>query len=308
MTEAWQQRWLDTSLGATGPRGHRVASATIEGAGLALRSTKGELRPWAHDLSRLRDAGVLERLGGICQVFAGGAPYADRLSHSVEVAEIARDIAERLGLDMALAETIGLGHDCGHAPGGHVGERVLRETIGGFTHAVVGSRIVLAGLGLAAEVTEGIESHTWAGPACTTPEAEVVRLADRIAYLTRDVDDALAAGVIRSSEVPHEVVRAIGTDLADQRAALVHAVVVASTDAGCVCIESPAAEAMAVLRRWNVEAIYCSPFVMRQVEGQEQAVSTAIGRLRAEGGSWLSALLRLDDEGAAAVARRPVVA
>jgi dGTPase len=284
--------WLETSLGAQGPPGCRLASPVSAGAGLALRPSAGA---WKADIDRLEQSATLQRLAGICQVFEGGAPSADRLSHSREVSVIAGHLADRLGVDADLAAAIGLAHDCGHAPAGHVGELVVRRHVPAFTHAGMGARTVFATLGLSRPVLDGVESHSWSGPPCTTPEAEVVRFADRIAYLSRDLDDAVRAGLVSSEDVPSTVANEIGTSLVDQRHALIRGVTDASLATGVVCMASPAAEAMGGLRRWNAATIYESPALVAQGDRQARAVSRAIDVLRARDDQWLAALLRLDD-------------
>jgi dGTPase len=145
-----------------------------------------------------------------------GDHYRTRLTHALEVSRISRTIARGLGLNEDLTEAIALGHDLGHAPFGHAGERALNEAVpGGFTHNGQSRRIAEKlerggqGLNLCAETLDGIECHT--GPRlAATPEGCIVRIADRIAYLNHDMDDAVRAGILTEGDLPGEVREILG--------------------------------------------------------------------------------------------------
>ena len=126
-----------------------------------------------------------------------------RLTHALEVAQVATSVARALGLNVALTEAIALGHDCGHGPGGHASEDALSPYVdGGYDHAVWGADVTLAPLNLCAETLDGIRNHSWSRPAPTTPEGEVVSWADRIAYVCHDFEDAVAAGIVAADMLP----------------------------------------------------------------------------------------------------------
>ena len=118
-----------------------------------------------------------------------------RLTHAVEVAQVATGIARACRLNVPLTEAIALGHDCGHGPGGHASEDAFSPYVpGGYDHAVYGADVTLAPLNLCAETLDGVRNHSWRRPAPATPEGEVVAWADRIAYVCHDFEDAVAAG------------------------------------------------------------------------------------------------------------------
>ena len=120
-----------------------------------------------------------------------------RLTHALEVAQVATSVARALGLNVALTEAIALGHDCGHGPGGHASEDALSPYVAeGYDHARWGADVTLRPLNLCAETLDGIRNHSWSRPAPATPEGEVVSWADRIAYVCHDFEDAVAAGIV----------------------------------------------------------------------------------------------------------------
>jgi dGTPase len=153
------------------------------------------------------------------QVFISpeGDHYRTRLTHTLETTGIARTVARALSLNEDLTEAIGLGHDLGHPPFGHIGEEVLdrclQERYGlRFRHNHHSLRMVdkLEGLNLTEQVRDGILRHTWSEPEPSTPEARIVRLVDRIAYINHDIDDAVRAGVLRREDLPREDIAVLG--------------------------------------------------------------------------------------------------
>ena len=179
------------------------------------------------DRDRILHTKAFRRSAHKTQVFPApeGDHYRVRLTHTLEVTQIARTIARALALNEDLVEAICLGHDLGHTPFGHLGEEVLTAFLGRqFRHNVQSCRIVdeLAwrgessgslpgGLNLTWEVRDGILNHTWSMPEPGTLEGQVARFADRIAYLTHDIDDAIRAGVLTVQDLPKETNRALGT-------------------------------------------------------------------------------------------------
>ncbi|MCR5150518.1 MAG: deoxyguanosinetriphosphate triphosphohydrolase [Clostridiales bacterium] len=173
---------------------------------------------YQRDRDRIIHSGAFRRLKHKTQVFLSpeGDRYRTRLTHTLEVAQIARTIARALRLNEDLTEAIALGHDLGHTPFGHAGERVLRELCSnGFYHFKQSLRVVDRlekegkGLNLTNEVRNGIERHTGGEPAFTL-EGQIVRLADKIAYINHDIEDATAAGVMTEDDIPLFIRQALG--------------------------------------------------------------------------------------------------
>src|SRR5207342_339343 len=188
------------------------------------------------DRDRILHAAAFRRLAGKTQVFVFPDDHQrTRLTHALEVAQVARGVAAALGLNVALTEAIALGHDCGHGPGGHASEDALSPYVEeGYDHAVWGADVVLAPLNLCAETTDGIRNHSWSRPAPLTPEGEVVSWADRIAYVCHDFEDAVAAGVVTPGMLPDLVRELCGTTRRQQINALVGSLVGATAAAGAV--------------------------------------------------------------------------
>src|SRR3989454_5566198 len=192
---------------------------------------------FALDRDRIVHCKPFRRLKHKTQVFLApvGDHYRVRLTHTLEVAQVARTIARALRLNEDLTEAIALGHDLGHTPFGHIGEAILSKELGRrFRHAEQSLRVVELleyggrGLNLTWEVRDGILNHTWSQPDPGTPEARVVRFADRIAYLNHDLDDGVRAGVIAPKDVPEPILTALGSSHSKRIAALVMGVVGAS--------------------------------------------------------------------------------
>lgn len=245
-------------------------------AQLAAES-KGRQRPeqpdplrtcYQRDRDRIVHAKAFRRLKHKTQVFfsPAGDHYRVRLTHTLEVTQVARTIARALRLSEDLAEAIGLGHDLGHTPFGHIGEGVLGRMLGRpFKHSEQSLRIVDfleqdgAGLNLTWEVRDGIRAHTWTQPEPSTLEAQCVRFADRIAYLNHDVDDAIRDGLITIGDVPDGVLDVLGGTHSDRINALVQAVVESSLDTATVTMREPEASAMQTLRDFLFERVYVIP-------------------------------------------------
>ena len=210
------------------------------------------------DRDRILHSSSFRRLAGKTQVFVfPGDHQRTRLTHALEVAQVARSIAQACRLNVALAEAIALGHDCGHGPGGHASEDALSPYVeGGYDHAVWGANVALAPLNLCRETLDGIRNHSWSRPAPLTPEGEVVSWADRIAYVCHDVEDAAAAGIVCVDDLPQVVQERCGTTRSDQLNSLIAAMVDATAATGRIAMTADIAEALATFRRWNYERIY----------------------------------------------------
>ena len=215
------------------------AMFSSETAGRKLPETESDLRTcYQRDRDRIIHCKAFRRLKHKTQVFLSPESdhYRTRLTHTLEVAQIARTIARALRLNEDLTEAIALGHDLGHTPFGHAGERALQElTNTGFTHYEQSVRVCEKiekngkGLNLTAEVLDGILHHT-RGEEAHTLEGRIVRTADRVAYINHDIDDAVRAGVIAESDIPRDIAAALGDTKSRRINALVEAIVKNSDD------------------------------------------------------------------------------
>jgi dGTPase len=231
------------------------------------------------DRDRIVHSKAFRRLKHKTQVFLApeGDHYRVRLTHTLEVAQIARTAARALRLNEDLTEAIALGHDLGHTPFGHLGEEALSPFLGRpFRHNEQSLRVVDhlenggRGLNLTWEVRDGILNHPWSMPAPATPEAAVVRLADRIAYVNHDVDDAVRAGVLRPEDLPTEVLEVLGRTHGQRIDTLVTDLVATSADGPQVGLSEPVARALDVLRTFLFERVYLRPEARAE---QEKAIA-----------------------------------
>jgi dGTPase len=266
----------DSTAGIVAPGGgrgvDRLEREEREGAGLAEGATRArgaghraieeEPDPWRtcfeRDRDRILHAASFRRLAGKTQVFVFPDDHQrTRLTHALEVAQVATGIARALGLNVALTEAIALGHDCGHGPGGHASEDALSPFLeGGYDHAPRGADVALASLNLCDETLDGIRNHSWSRPAPRTPEGEVVSWADRIAYVCHDFEDALGAGIVVADRLPEVVAQQFGTTRGDQLGAFIDAMVATSLKTGRIGMDADHAAALAAFRAFNYEHIY----------------------------------------------------
>jgi len=218
------------------------------------------------DRDRILHSAAFRRLAGKTQVFVFPADHQrTRLTHALEVAQVATAIARALRLNLALTEAVALGHDCGHGPGGHASEDAFGPFVeGGFDHAVWGADVTARPLNLCRETLDGIRNHSWSRPAPGTPEGEVVALADRIAYTAHDLEDAVHAGIVDPGQLPASVAERCGTTRARQLRAFISDVVTTSAGHGLVGLSAPFAEALADLRRFDYERVYLRPASLEQ--------------------------------------------
>ncbi|MCJ7436460.1 MAG: HD domain-containing protein [Acidimicrobiia bacterium] len=222
------------------------------------------------DLDRVKHSRPWRRLAGKCQVFI--APDDDhlrtRLTHAVEVAQVAVGIARVANLCVPLTEAIALAHDCGHGPAGHASEEAFSPYLPGtgYDHAVYGADVTLAELNLCVETLDGVRNHSWRRPAPATPEGEVVAWADRIAYVCHDFEDAVRAGILEPDDLPMEVRAVVGTRRSEQIGGFVLAVLDAIERTGHVGMTDPAATALQAFRDFNFERIYLRPAARQQAE------------------------------------------
>jgi dGTPase len=250
-----------------------LAAGATRAAGSGNRAREEEPDEWRtcfeRDRDRILHSAAFRRLAGKTQVFIFPADHQrTRLTHALEVAQVATAIARACRLNVALAEAIALGHDCGHGPGGHASEDAMQVFVPGFDHAVWGADVTASGLNLCAETLDGIRNHSWSRPSPSTPEGQVVGLADRIAYCAHDLEDAVHAGIVSPAELPAAVAGACGTRRSEQLRAFITDAVRTVCETGLVGLSVPLAEALAELRRFNHERIY----LREESEAQAQAV------------------------------------
>lgn len=227
--------------------------------------------PFQRDRDRIIHCKSFRRLKHKTQVFLSpeGDHYRTRLTHTLEVSQIARTIARGLMLNEDLTEAISLGHDLGHTPFGHAGERVLNELCpGGFRHFEQSVRVVEKlenngrGLNLTKEVRDGILCHTSGKPA-KTPEGRIVRLADRIAYINHDIDDAIRGGVMTESEIPQGITSVLGNRRSVRIDTLVHSVI-RTSDGNTIAMAGDVKEAFDRLYHFMFEYVYLNPYAKRE--------------------------------------------
>ena len=220
---------------------------------------------YQRDRDRIIYCKAFVRLKNKTQVFFSpeGDHYVTRLTHTLDVSQIARSIARALALNEDLAEAIALGHDLGHTPFGHSGERILNKlSPEGFRHNEQSVRVVDVlekdgkGLNLTFEVRDGILNHN--GDNAATLEGRCVHLADRIAYINHDIDDAIRAKMFRESDLPGEYTDVLGHSVRERLNALIHDVIQNSMDRPEIIMSLPMETAMKGLRKWMFENVYCS--------------------------------------------------
>lgn len=242
------------------------AMFSSETAGRRLPEAESDLRTcYQRDRDRIIHCKAFRRLKHKTQVFLSPESdhYRTRLTHTLEVAQIARTIARALRLNEDLTEAIALGHDLGHTPFGHAGERALQElTNTGFTHYEQSVRVCERlekngrGLNLTAEVLDGILHHT-CGEEAHTLEGRIVRTADRVAYINHDIDDAVRAGVIAESDIPRDIVRTLGDTKSRRINTLVESIVKNSGDT--IKMDSETEKYYDRLHEFLFESVYKNP-------------------------------------------------
>ena len=237
------------------------------------KNTRGRAKPcrpcesrteFQRDRDRIIHSQSFRRLMYKTQVFLApaGDHYRTRLTHTLEVTQIARTIARALFLNEDLTEAIALGHDLGHTPFGHAGEVVMREQFSpDFSHNLQGVRVVERlendgeGLNLTFEVRDGIACHS-GSTMPQTLEGAVIRYADRIAYINHDIDDALRAGILKKDEIPKELRLILGEQHGERINTMVSSIIRASTDRPEIRMESDIQEATDALREFLFARVY----------------------------------------------------
>lgn len=289
MSSSRARAWVATTLGhgdqvvrahagggariAPGPPVGREAREQLEaqtlrpGAALAVgagdRARPEEPDPertcFERDRDRIVHSTAFRRLAGKTQVVVFPSDHQrTRLTHALEVAQVATSIARGVGANVALAEAIALGHDCGHGPGGHASEEAFDEFLP-YDHGPWGADVVLTSLNLCAETLDGVRNHSWSRPVPGTVEGQIVSWADRIAYCAHDLEDAISAGIVDEKEIPTEVVELCGRTRRQQLGTFVRAVIAQITLDGAVGMDRHTHGSLAALRMFNFERIYARP-------------------------------------------------
>lgn len=224
------------------------------------------------DRDRIVHSKAFRRLKGKTQVFLSpeGDHYRTRLTHTLEVSQTARTIAKALRLNEDLTEAIALGHDLGHTPYGHTGEKALNRVCeGGFKHNLQSIRVVETlekhgdGLNLTKEVRDGILNHQTAGHPITL-EGKIVRLSDKIAYLNHDIDDAIRAHILKEEELPKEYTDILGHSLKERLSTLVLDIIQQSDQKKEILMSKEVECAMMNLRQFMFEHVYTNKIVKSQ--------------------------------------------
>lgn len=262
------------------------ASLSSQSRGREFEENQCSIRTiYERDRDRILHSKAFRRLKHKTQVFIApeGDHYRTRLTHTLEVSQISRTIASGLELNENLVEAIALGHDLGHTPFGHSGERVLnRLKKGGFKHNVQSLRVVdlletrgdRQGLNLSYEVRDGILNHS-GGTRPLTLEAQVVKLADRIAYLNHDLDDAIRAGVISIDELDSEIIENLGKKNSDRIEGMIIDIIESSYGKNKIEISDRRQYYMDRLREFLFDRVYSH----RETRGEEEKVEYIMAEL-----------------------------
>jgi len=240
------------------------------------------------DRDRIAHSKAFRRLKHKTQVFINpeGDHIVTRMSHTLQVTQVARSIARALMLNEDLTEAICTGHDCGHTPFGHTGEAALSEYFpeGEWLHSAQGVRIftALEPKNLTWEVLDGIRAHTWrVKPPPHTPEGWVCRFADRIAYLNHDLLDAVRAGILGPEDLPAEVLRIMGPFSGGQWiGTMIRAVIGESLQRGRVCMRADVLQAMKIMREFMFERVYLRPASRDQADRARRVIHDLVAHLK----------------------------
>jgi dGTPase len=258
-----------------------TATRASESRGRAVAEVEDDIRTcFQRDRDRIVHSKAFRRLAHKTQVFLApeGDHYRVRLTHTLEVTQVARTIARALRLNEDLVEAICLGHDLGHTPFGHLGEEVVSRFMPGFRHNLQSVRIVevLEDLNLTWEVREGIANHTWSMPMPETLEGQIARYADRIAYINHDIDDAVRAGILVESDLPEIALDVLGATHAQRINTMISSLVEASDGQETIQMREAVFEAMTVTRSFLFEKVYLGRVAPVTMEAVERVVLTLL--------------------------------
>lgn len=270
--EAWEAEYLSP-----------YASLSRDTRGRDIPEELCDVRPeYQRDRDRILHCKAFRRLKHKTQVFLApeGDHYRTRLTHTLEVAQIARTIARSLRLNEDLTEAIALGHDLGHTPFGHSGERILDELCpDGFAHYKQSVRVVEVlekdgrGLNLTWEVRDGILNHRTSGHPSTL-EGGIVRLSDKIAYINHDIDDAIRARIFQEQEIPEKYTSVLGHSVRERLNNMIHDMIYHSMDRPQVGMSPGMEEAMQGLRSWLFENVYMNEIPKAEESKAQQMIAS----------------------------------
>lgn len=259
------------------------AAHSVDSKGRDRQEEPCDIRPvYQRDRDRILHSKAFRRLKDKTQVFLTpeGDHYRTRLTHTLEVSQNARTIAKALRMNEDLVEAIALGHDLGHTPFGHAGERALNAVCPyGFCHSDQSVRVVETlekggqGLNLTYEVRDGIRNHQTKGMP-ETLEGKIVRFSDKIAYIHHDMDDAIRAGILSEEDVPKEVGEVIGFTTGERLDHFIHDIVSTSYGKADIVMSPPVEKAMSDLRRFMFERVYQNKAAKSEEGKAEMLVQT----------------------------------
>ena len=268
--EQWEEQYLSP-----------YASKSRDSMGRDVEEEECDIRPvYQRDRDRILHSNSFRRLKDKTQVFLApeGDHYRTRLTHTLEVSQNARTIAKALRLNEDLTEAIALGHDIGHTPFGHAGERALaRVCPEGFEHNVQSVRIVEVlekrgiGLNLTKEVRDGILNHKTKGNPSTL-EGKIVRFSDKIAYIHHDMDDAIRGKILGEEDIPKELRNTLGNTTTKRFDCFTHDIIRNSAGKNDICMSDEIAEAMKDLRQFMFDRVYTNPRVKSEEAKAERLV------------------------------------
>ena len=266
-TEKWEREYLSP-----------YASLSENTRGRDREEPLCDIRPeYQRDRDRILHSKSFRRLKHKTQVFLApeGDHYRTRLTHTLEVSQIARTIAKALRLNESLTEAIALGHDLGHTPFGHSGEAILDKLCsGGFAHYKQSVRVVEVlekkgrGINLTWEVRDGILNHRTSGRPSTL-EGHIVRLSDKIAYINHDIDDAIRGKIFEEEDLPPEYTDILGNSVRERLNTMIHDIIYQSFDKPEIAMSPGMETAMHGLRRWMFENVYRNG-IAKAEEGKAQ--------------------------------------
>ena len=257
-----------------------MATLSVKSKGRAEDEPQCEYRTcFQRDRDRIIHSKAFRRLMHKTQVFLSpeGDHFRTRLTHTIEVTQVARSIARALGLNEDLTEAIALGHDIGHTPFGHNGEKILNDIHeGGFRHNEQSLRVVdrleihngRRGMNLTFEVRDGILNHP-GNLKASTPEGLVVKISDRIAYINHDIDDALRSGVLSQDDLPEQPIKLFGEVHGDRINNMIESVIEHADSTGEISMDDEHQEQLMVLRSFMFEHVYQSEAVKKEEELQQ---------------------------------------
>lgn len=270
--EMWEKEYLSP-----------YAALSMNSKGRLKPEEQCDIRPvFQRDRDRIIHCKAFRRLKDKTQVFLTpeGDHYRTRLTHTLEVSQNARTIAKALKLNEDLVEAIALGHDLGHTPFGHAGERALNRVCPlGFEHSIQSVRTVDRlekdgqGLNLTYEVRDGILNHQTSGHPHTL-EGKVVRFSDKIAYIHHDMDDAVRAGILTEMDVPKEIRDVLGSTPGDRLDRFIHDIVTNSNGKNDILMSDAVQEAMMKLRAFMFERVYTNPLAKSEEKKAEVLMET----------------------------------